>query len=48
MTASIGMHQVDPVAEARVETALRHADEALYRAKHDGRDCLRSSGPAPG
>lgn len=43
MTASIGVHQVDPVAETGIEAALRHADDALYRAKHEGRDCLRSS-----
>jgi diguanylate cyclase (GGDEF)-like protein len=48
MTASIGVHQVDPATETRIETALCHADEALYRAKDEGRDCLRSSRRGPG
>lgn len=38
MTASIGVHQVDPEREPRIEQALRKADAALYRAKHLGRD----------
>ena len=43
MTASIGVHQVDPTRERGIEAALGHADEALYRAKNEGRDCVRVS-----
>jgi diguanylate cyclase (GGDEF)-like protein len=46
MTASIGVHQVDPGREPRIEAALRHADDALYRAKHEGRDRVCVSAPA--
>lgn len=48
ITASIGVHQVDPVADVRIEAAFGHADDALYRAKNEGRDCLRTSRPATG
>jgi len=41
MTASIGVHQVDLVRERGMDAALQLADEALYRAKHDGRNCVR-------
>ncbi|HZH43560.1 MAG TPA: diguanylate cyclase [Lysobacter sp.] len=41
MSASIGVHQVDPQAADGIDAALHCADEALYRAKHDGRDCIR-------
>lgn len=40
VTASIGVHQVDPQAEA-IDAALHAADEALYQAKNEGRDCVR-------
>jgi diguanylate cyclase (GGDEF)-like protein len=46
MTVSIGVHQVDPEREPRIEAALRHADEALYRAKRTGRDHVCVSAPA--
>ena len=44
VTASIGVHQVDlHGAETGIDDALQQADEALYRAKADGRDCVRTS-----
>lgn len=48
MTASIGVHQVDPERERGIEAALREADEALYRAKNDGRNCVRVTGADAG
>lgn len=36
VTASFGLCMVD--ASAPLETTIQHADEALYRAKHDGRN----------
>ncbi|MFC0677859.1 7TM diverse intracellular signaling domain-containing protein [Lysobacter korlensis] len=47
ITASIGVHEVDPTREPGIEAALRHADEALYRAKHEGRDRVRVSCAKP-
>ncbi|QNP40469.1 sensor domain-containing diguanylate cyclase [Lysobacter solisilvae (ex Woo and Kim 2020)] len=43
VTASFGVHSVDTRSKAGAETALQRADEALYRAKADGRDCVRTS-----
>lgn len=43
ISASIGVHQVDPYRERGLDAALQHADEALYRAKNDGRNCVRAS-----
>ncbi|HEV8695688.1 MAG TPA: diguanylate cyclase [Lysobacter sp.] len=43
ITASFGVHVVDTHMKGGVETALQIADEALYRAKADGRDCVRTS-----
>ena len=43
VTASIGVHAVDTHMQGGVEAALQIADEALYRAKADGRDCVRTS-----
>lgn len=45
ITASIGVHQVDTQRERSIGAALQQADEALYRAKADGRDCVRTSEP---
>jgi diguanylate cyclase (GGDEF)-like protein/PAS domain S-box-containing protein len=39
VTASFGLAAVDP--DGDLESALRLADEALYEAKHAGRDCIR-------
>jgi len=43
VTASFGVHAVDTNVRGGVETALQIADDALYRAKADGRDCVRTS-----
>jgi diguanylate cyclase (GGDEF)-like protein len=43
VTASFGVHAVDTNMRGGVETALQIADDALYRAKADGRDCVRTS-----
>lgn len=43
ITASIGVHQVDTQRERGIDAALQQADEALYRAKAEGRDCVRTS-----
>ncbi len=49
ITASIGVHEVDlTTAGGSIEDALLRADEALYRAKGDGRDCVRTSAQIPG
>ena len=47
VTASIGVHQVDPQRKRGVDAELQQADEALYRAKADGRDCVRLSSSLP-
>ena len=43
MSASIGVHSVDASREIIPEEVIRIADEALYRAKDDGRNCVRHS-----
>ncbi|HJW45004.1 MAG TPA: diguanylate cyclase [Lysobacter sp.] len=43
ITASFGVHAVDTHMRGGVEAALQIADEALYRAKADGRNCVRTS-----
>jgi len=43
MSISIGIHSVPPNREMTPEEVLRIADEALYRAKNDGRNCVRHS-----
>lgn len=40
LTTSVGVHQVD-VHAGGIDEALRRADQALYQAKADGRDCVR-------
>ena len=48
ITASIGVHEVDTHGvRCGVDSALQQADEALYRAKADGRDCVRTSAQVP-
>ena len=43
VTASFGVHAVDTHVRGGVDAALQVADDALYRAKADGRDCVRTS-----
>ena len=43
LSASIGVHTVDGDRATAPEEAIRIADEALYRAKDDGRNCVRHS-----
>jgi diguanylate cyclase (GGDEF)-like protein len=43
VTASFGVHAVDTHVKGGIEAALQIADDALYRAKADGRDCVRTS-----
>lgn len=43
VTASFGVHVVEADMKSGVEAALQMADDALYRAKADGRDCVRTS-----
>jgi len=40
VTASIGVHVIDPAVESGVDHALGSADRALYAAKANGRDCV--------
>lgn len=46
LTTSVGVHQVD-VHAGGIDEALQRADEALYQAKADGRDCVRLASPTP-
>ncbi|WP_298575680.1 diguanylate cyclase [uncultured Luteimonas sp.] len=43
MSASIGVHTVAPDAADDIDDALATADKALYAAKANGRDCVRTS-----
>ena len=43
LSASIGVHTVIEGHHATPEDVIRIADEALYRAKDDGRNCVRHS-----
>ena len=42
VTASFGIAVLPP--GGRLEAAMRSADQALYRAKEEGRDCVRIAG----
>ena len=42
VSASIGVHSVDITAKDSIESALQVADQALYAAKAEGRDCVRT------
>ena len=41
LTLSIGLAMADPVAEESPASLIARSDQALYRAKHEGRDCTR-------
>ncbi|KIQ97366.1 diguanylate cyclase [Lysobacter sp. A03] len=41
LTASIGVHQLHLDGSTQVAGALQQADDALYRAKAEGRNCVR-------
>ena len=43
LSASIGIHTVPANRNVAQEEIIRIADEALYRAKDDGRNCVRHS-----
>ena len=43
LSASIGIHTVPANRDVAQEEIIRIADEALYRAKDDGRNCVRHS-----
>ncbi|MFZ5638629.1 MAG: diguanylate cyclase [Pseudomonadota bacterium] len=43
VSASIGVHTVDADTDADSDAALSVADKALYSAKANGRDCVRTS-----
>lgn len=42
VSASIGVHSVDVGVKDSIEAALQVADQALYAAKAEGRDCVRT------
>jgi diguanylate cyclase (GGDEF)-like protein len=42
ISASIGVHSVDTAARSSIDSALQVADQALYAAKAEGRDCVRT------
>ncbi len=42
ISASIGVHSVDIEGKHSIEAALQVADQALYAAKSEGRDCVRT------
>lgn len=43
ISASVGVHAIDPDAAEGIDTALETADRALYAAKASGRDCVKTS-----
>ena len=43
LSASVGVHAVVPGTVDDIEDALQIADQALYSAKANGRDCVRTS-----
>lgn len=42
VTVSIGIGLMKPTEEAKLETLINVADQALYRAKKEGRNCWRA------
>lgn len=47
VTISVGVASVDSHAVASTDALLQLADAALYRAKHQGRNCVALSGEGP-
>jgi diguanylate cyclase (GGDEF)-like protein len=43
VTVSIGVATIVPTFENSMETLIASADEALYQAKREGRNCLRAA-----
>ncbi|MBB6599648.1 diguanylate cyclase [Luteimonas sp. MC1825] len=43
MSASVGVHTIEPGTIDDIDDAFQIADQALYSAKANGRDCVRSS-----
>ena len=41
LTLSIGLAVAEPVTQDSPATLIAHSDQALYRAKHEGRNCTR-------
>ncbi|MDD3168768.1 MAG: GGDEF domain-containing protein [Eubacteriales bacterium] len=41
ITVSIGIGMMSPTMDSKLETLVNMADQALYRAKKDGRNCWR-------
>jgi PleD family two-component response regulator len=43
VTVSLGTASTDVLPGMSVEGIISQADDALYMAKHEGRNCIRSS-----
>jgi diguanylate cyclase (GGDEF)-like protein len=43
MSASVGVHTIEPGSTDDIDDAFQVADQALYSAKANGRDCVRTS-----
>ena len=46
VTISIGVAAMHP-GDASLDAVIARVDEALYRAKNEGRNCVRAAGPPP-
>ena len=45
LTVSVGVYNLDAYRLENPDDALRRADEALYSAKEEGRNCVRQANP---